>query len=675
MEPITRSEQYLAAILGEDIVLPVPQSRIEHYLNLIALNGISPSSAGLISYDPDASYPDGSIGAGVQDQAADLNELKSAINNSITPYVSSTMTAPAALSVGDYVLADNTLYRVIVPIANGATLTPNTNVVATTEADELHALDSKKANKNGNYEEMSVGSAEQLISTVGVEDKAPYLFRTSGGSADIGNRETDMLVGGTLAWNQLLEQTTAANTHGLYLSNITGTITDGVLSGSTNNTSSRFGLRNQSFIKGHRYLFSFEARATDGAGEMGYHNFSSWNFNALELTNNFQTLAWIATPSEDFTMANSDYPFSINAHESGVSVAYEARYFMLVDLTQMFGSTIANHIASLETATPGAGVAWFRKQFPKPYYAYDAGELMSVKTSAHKTVGFNAWDEEWELGTYGANSGSKVAANDKIRSKNYIPIVPGTTYYFKFPGNWRVFFYTADKVLAVPGATKLPNITIQTPANARFMTFAVDGTTTYGNDICINLSHSGYRNGEYEPYISHTYALDPDLELRGIPKLDANNELYYDGDTYESDGTVTRKYGIRAYTSGDESDSTVVTDGTNTVYPLTTATTETAASYQNPQIVDDFGTEEYVDTRDVPIPVGHTTKYMANLRDKLQHLPDLADTDGDYVVRQTTGQMALVPFPIPAAPETDGTYVLKVAIADGTATYSWVAET
>ena len=45
MEPITRSEQYLASIIGEDVVLPVPQSRIEHYLNLIAQNGISPSSA------------------------------------------------------------------------------------------------------------------------------------------------------------------------------------------------------------------------------------------------------------------------------------------------------------------------------------------------------------------------------------------------------------------------------------------------------------------------------------------------------------------------------------------------------------------------------------------------------------------------------------------------------
>ena len=83
MEPITRSEQYLASIIGEDVVLPVPQSRIEHYLNLIAQNGISPSSAGLISYDPDADYPDGSLGAGMKAEAAEVADLKSELTDKV----------------------------------------------------------------------------------------------------------------------------------------------------------------------------------------------------------------------------------------------------------------------------------------------------------------------------------------------------------------------------------------------------------------------------------------------------------------------------------------------------------------------------------------------------------------------------------------------------------------
>ena len=63
-------------------------------------------------------------------------------------------------------------------------------------------------------------------------------------------------------------------------------------------------------------------------------------------------------------------------------------------------------------------------------------------------------------------------------------------------------------------------------------------------DISVHLVWDGERDGEYEPYEEHSYPLDSDVTLRGIPKLDANNQLYYDGDEYVSDGTVTRRYGI-----------------------------------------------------------------------------------------------------------------------------------
>ena len=46
---------------------------------------------------------------------------------------------------------------------------------------------------------------------------------------------------------------------------------------------------------------------------------------------------------------------------------------MLIDLTAMFGSTIADYIYSLEQSTAGAGVALFRQIFYKDYYAYNAG--------------------------------------------------------------------------------------------------------------------------------------------------------------------------------------------------------------------------------------------------------------------------------------------------------------
>ena len=117
-----------------------------------------------------------------------------------------------------------------------------------------------------------------------------------------------------------------------------------------------------------------------------------------------------------------------------------------------------------------------------------------------------------------------------------------------------------------------------------------------------------------------------------------------------------------------------MTDGTNTVYKLTTPTTETAEGYEQYQICDPSGTEEFVTTGIVP--VGHETRYPANLRDKLQHLPDLPSPlmDGAYMVMVNGSQMHLERFLIPKAPATDGTYTLKATVIGGTPTYTWEVE-
>ena len=90
--------------------------------------------------------------------------------------------------------------------------------------------------------------------------------------------------------------------------------------------------------------------------------------------------------------------------------------------------------------------------------------------------------------------------------------------------------------------------------------------------------------------------------------------------------------------------------------------------------MDDFGTEEFVSTGIVP--VGHNTRYPANLRDKLQHLPSLASADGTYLIQQSGKQMSLVHMPavFPDAPTEDGTYTLKTVVTGGVTTLQWVAD-
>ena len=597
-----------------------------------------------------------------------------------------------------------------------------------------------KANVDGYYEQMTVGNAEQIVSTVGVEDKVPYLFRTSGGSADIGDREIDKLVGGTVAWNQRMPEINGTNYNALSgnasYSNGKATV--------TSTGTSIFGLylveALRFSITGHKYLVSVEVKASE-TNEVSIGVESASSFKAV--TANTDTI--IAHVSSATADNKAIVCYQKNASAAGATL--EISNFCCFDLTQMFGSTIADYIYALETATEGAGVAWFRNLFPKPYYAYNAGELISVKTTAHKTVGFNAWDEEWEVGTINATTGANDSSSTTIRAKNKFPVVPGASYnYHNGKGTIAgARWYDASENY-VGYATINSDEPFTVPSNVCFMRFVVLSAygTTYLNDICINLSWDGERDGEYEPYEEHVYALDSDLELRGIPKLDTNNRLYYDGDEYASDGTVTRRYeevtsfsrisldstgklykiatatdsgftdikiraicnlfpvaylsecrtnsdnGIKSITVygnsiyisgfvGHEADLDAILPSLRVVHELAIPTTESADPFQNPQIVNDFGTEEYVDTRTVPIPVGHETMYQNNLRAKLEMAPESPSGEGDYIVRQVDGENTYVPLVIqeelPTFPAGDGTYILKVTVADGTPVLSWEVET
>ena len=627
-------------------------------------------------------------------------------------------------------------------VAIDATLTQNgqaadAKVVGDKLATTEEAL-STKAEIDGSYESMTVGNAEQLISSKYTVDTEPYLYRTSGGTADIGDREYDEIIGGSVIWNQLVSFS------------------------STNIPSERVGITctsddNKAVIINGTSTGSYGAAGWFGLSEANAFNENRLNhvmlFATTEISGTKDGTVRFTTPAlfniafnqivignkAIFKVPSSDNRrFSLTFAQNVTLTNY--RFTMtLFDLTQMFGSEIADYVYNLEQTTPGAGVAWFRKYFPNDYYEYNTGELKHVEgLTSHNMVGFNQWDEEWELGSISINTGANIGGSDNIRAKNFCPMLPNTTYCFKNPsggGTSSVFFYDSDKkylgYVSMGTPAYFVFTSMEKTAYFRFAMASVYGTT-YKNDICINLSWSGWRNGEYEPYVKHSYPLDPSLTLRGVPKLSSDGKLYFDGDRYASDGTVTRRYGLvdlgtlnwlyhadtahfyialsmattigsnyicSKYIYGGVAATDTMSDkstglyrfgnifrikdssytdvasfkaamsGVWLLYALAKPTIETALPYQSPQIVDDFGTEEYVSTGIVP--VGHETKYLANLRDKIQHLPDLADSDGYYVIQQTGHDMSLVHFRIPQAPTTDGEYTLKAKVSGGTPTYTW----
>ena len=617
-------------------------------------------------------------------------------------------------SVGDYVMHDGKLYQCNTDIDTAETWNSShwTEKQVSGELKSINGSVSNletslenKANIDGSYKSLVSGN---LVSTISENDKTPYLFRTSGGSIDIGDREEDTLVGGSIAYNQLAGLN--ASDWSLVKINISssGKVITFTSTVSTNHLK-------YAYIKvpvGHKILFlaniSNEHSAAAGLA------YGLWN----DKTNNSYQIRGIVSAGQSenvariFSVTTGIY-FRIQMATAATTSDYVTiENLQLFDLTQMLGTTIADYIDALESGTPGAGVAFFKKLFNKPYYEYNTGALSSVKATKHVMVGFNAYNH----------------ATGKAK------LVGGCLY--QITGSYTDISYST-------GETLTPD------ADGKFIpTYSGELTVVGGNgtDTCVHLVWDGERDGEFEEYSIHEYALDANLELRGKLKLDVNNKLYYDGDTYESDGTVTRKYGIVNlglldwnYTESGQyfyrglasynakscpntnvanmvitkftpvsrnelvndgvdmsiainaqgtlqirdlnySDTTQFAESLNGVYLIyefATPTTEEAEPFNPSQRVDDWGTEEYVDGRSIEVPVGHDTKYPANLRAKLEMMADSPDGDGDYILRHFNGENVYTQLvkELPSAPSEDGTYVLKCNKSGSTVVYSWELET
>ena len=320
----------------------------------------------------------------------------------------------------------------------------------------------KKANIDGFYSTLGAGVSENLVGRGSVP--AEYTFRTSGGDADLGSGTAQIkrLMGRTLAFNQLMQNGNFESWQGwsfgsqfdgtISVANNTATLT---VTGSKKTAQM---IQYTTVVAGHKYYFASSVKpiVMASASTNAEFNGGAGNLTAIEDTISYKDI-------------------------------------IAVDLTQMFG-----------TGNEPSTVEEFESLFPLDYYAYNPGTLLSVNATGIKTVGFNQWDEEYEDGALDFTTGQKTASTTSIVSKNFIPVFPNTEYYRKNPENqgnsWMAFYDANYNYLGSDSwASFSGNGTFDTPANARYMLFYVP-KASFNNDICINLSWSGYRNGEYEPY-------------------------------------------------------------------------------------------------------------------------------------------------------------------------------
>lgn len=589
----------------------------------------------------------------------------------------------------------------------------------------------------------TVGSAEQLVSDeASATDVTPYTFRRSGGGLipfNFTREELSKVVGGTVAWNQLAYDPTFTSASNWSARYGTVTVNNNIATVAITSEGTQRGLiaesaHASSVITGHRYLLGIDILSPitstvsltfQGVGTSGGNisvTANTWKRCETIYSNNEATLTRMAA----YILSNLT-----------TSQTLQYKNACVVDLTAMLGTTIADYIYSLETATAGSGIAKLREWglFRDSYYSYDSGSLQSVCVGAHETTGFNQWDEEWENGAYYNATGLPYSDPNKIRNKNPIKVLPNTEYYCAYNGTATLsaWFFDASGTMIGTSSTAIHNRAFTTPQNTAYMNFATFNVnvTAYNNDICINISKTTGtpKNGDYVPYQKHTYALDGTKTLRGRFYLDSNNQLRADGDIYLPSGEVARNWNEITF---DGSENWVASTSYPGNYYLGSAVPNSV--YANTNAVSNFtntfltATSQLADNdRAIFIESGNSSgrtidvknsamTSLANFKAWLASNPlkiaykvetpttetadpytavQITDSDGteefvDALVEAGTRDVAIPAGtetvyyedmagklaelpPIPSAPSANGTYTLQAVVSSGAVTYQWTS--
>ena len=393
-------------------------------------------------------------------------------------------------------------------------------------------------------------------------DQIPYMYRRST-KAIMGQESLDAVVGGTVAWNQIIQR----NTTSWYA--YRGTM-------SYNSTSNEYtvtfngqgagGLYNQAITdnipQGHKVLIFATVRASKNYTQFRiYCNNASKIYSLTTSDTRYETILATNEPNELHFYALSPTP------ANGDTIVY--KNIQLFDITLMFGTSIADYIYSLESATAGSGMAKLRQWgfFTDDVYSY-AEETRSVTgLSSHDTVGKNLADLSEQTGGILNGDALTVNGNDTDNyASAHIPIklFKGVTYTFsayvasiKSGSTARIAFrnvssgstYASSDALTSPGSLTV-SYTPTTDLKVRLAFFATWGSKNAAAQVIYNNVQLEFGSSKttYEPFNGHSYPLNSSVILRGTLKL-VSNELQYDGDIYYPNGKVERAYSVYTATT------------------------------------------------------------------------------------------------------------------------------
>ena len=416
------------------------------------------------------------------------------------------------------------------------------------------------------------GSAVELLNPIA--ENAEFTFQKSGSKGD-GAALINSIKGKTLAWNQLVQNPTIQDTHAGWTCSFDIFSETSDMIALTNLNGSLGFYTPASIIVGHKYYItcSVKYNSLDAANAVSILYFGGGA--ALSISPAEKNTPDYVTKKVLVTANDAQWGFSIYPAATGDILIIDKKSGVnIIDLT-ILGIDNLTTVAEVE--------AWLATDVGlRSYYPFNAGELKSNDAQSIVTEGRNQWDEEWEQG-YWSNGAISPLVN-YICSKNKIRVLSEITYYLTIPTNASLSIYGFSgndwlgeiRTLSASGLYTIPS-------GVDYITFACGGSghplSSYNHDICINISDASF-NGQYEPYWKNTLELNIKTLTGKKDGQGASVTIFPDGaggvgSVYDElrKSVAYKRCGIRAYQAGDESDSSVITDGTNTIYVLTTPET------------------------------------------------------------------------------------------------------
>lgn len=492
-------------------------------------------------------------------------------------------------------------------------------------------------------------------------DKAPYLLRKTPTNSHSLNSEYNTLVGGTIAENQLFPTRTISFTGTGYTvtSNndgevvVTVTTAGATSAGEQNHTNIGEG----AFTANHKYAllsdnvqvsvyFKFYAKGSNTIFSVTTPSYNNVSFMFTNLAvGTYKLHPQLIDLTQMLGTAIADYVYSLETASAGSGIAWLKNYGFIDGKYHPYnaGSLLSMHpsahkmvgfnrisaIIDGESIAEDTGVA-------RPNASYARTDYVNVIPNATYYYSEPSAGSGYNAGAYYDKDKNYVSGVKLYVNSTFV--VPNNAYYLRTtvikgatttcinlskttgtPKNGDYVPYSANSYV-LPDAD-LRGIFKLDSNNKPYADGDTDdgsGTRTrkYGIDDLSLLTWSTRATGSVNKVLSAS--LSQNYMANHLTEISLISTYQYNG--VSNAPTLisyvdTAQTGLYTYDT-DTATATVylvigkdeAVNGT-VVYELATPTTETSTAFTNPQVVDPDGTEEYVDTRTVSVPVGHETRY------------------------------------------------------------------